>query len=61
MKEIYLYPISRRVRVPDKAHQLLCIYKIWWPPETTVKLGKNKIVKLEDLTPWPPPEQEKML
>lgn len=56
MKEIYLYPISRRVKVSERLHGMLCVYKVFWPPEATIKLGKH-IIKMEDFTPWPPPEQ----
>ena len=56
MKTILIYRIGKRVEISDKLHGILCVYKIFWPPETTVKLGK-KIVALEDFTPWPPPEQ----
>ena len=56
MKQIWIYQISRRVDVSDRLHAKLCIYKVFWPPETTLQLGK-KMVKLADFTPWPPPEQ----
>ena len=55
-KQIWIYPISRRVDIPDRLHMKLCVYKVFWPPETTIQLGK-KVIKLEDFTPWPPPEQ----
>lgn len=57
MKEIYLYPISRRIKIPKRAHYMLCVYKIFYPPEMTVRLGKHKIVQLKDIDPWPPAEQ----
>lgn len=57
MKEIYLYPISRRVKVPDRVHDVLCVYKVFWPPEATIKVGKNKVIQMKDFTPWPPPIQ----
>ena len=56
-KQILIYPISRRVDVSDRLHAKLCIYKIFWPPETTIQLGKKKVLKLSDFTPWPPPVQ----
>jgi hypothetical protein len=56
VKKILIYPISKKVEISDKLHGILCVYKIFWPPETTVKLGK-KVIALKDFTPWPPPEQ----
>lgn len=55
-KTILIYPIGKKVEVSDKLHGILCVYKIFWPPETTIKLGK-KVIALKDFTPWPPPEQ----
>lgn len=60
MKQIWIYPISKKVDISDRLHGILCIYKVFWPPETTVALGK-KVVKLADFTPWPPPEQVQLL
>ena len=56
MKTILIYPIGKKVEISDKLHGILCVYKIFWPPETTIKLGK-KVIALKDFTPWPPPEQ----
>lgn len=56
-KMILIYPIGKKVPVSDKLHGILCVYKIFWPPETTIKLGK-KVIALKDFTPWPPPEQQ---
>lgn len=61
MKQIWISPILKRVNVPDKVHLILGIYKVFFPPETTVKLGKNKILTISEIDPWPPPEQEKLL
>lgn len=55
-KKILIYPIGKRVEISDRLHGILCVYKVFWPPETTIKLGK-KIIALQDFTPWPPPEQ----
>jgi hypothetical protein len=59
-KEIYIAPAKRKFMIPDSAWNILAVYKVFWPPETTVKLGK-KIVKLEDLYPWPPAEQSMLV
>lgn len=60
MKQIYLYPLRKKVDVPDKVHSMLCVYKIFWPPEATIQLGKKKMLRMKDFTPWPPPEQSSM-
>ena len=53
MPEIYVEPAKRRFNIPDKMYALLCVYKIFWPPETTIQLGKKKVVALKDIYPWP--------
>lgn len=58
-KKILIYPIGKKVEVSDKLHGMLCVYKVLWPPETTIKLGK-KVIALKDFTPWPPPEQAEL-
>ncbi len=60
MKTILIYPIGKKVEISDKLHGILCVYKTFWPPETTIKLGK-KVIALKDFTPWPPPEQVPLL
>ena len=56
MKQIWISQISRAVDVSDRLYGLLSAYKIMWPPETTIRLGK-KVVKLKDFELNPPPEQ----
>lgn len=59
MKTILIYPDgkpARRVQVSDKLYRVLCIYKIFWPPETTIRI-KNKVIMPKEYNPWPPPEQ----
>lgn len=51
----------RRINVPDHVHEILAVYKVFFPPETTVKLGKGKIVFISEINPWPPPEQVDLL
>ena len=55
-KKILVYQIGRTVEISDRLHAILCVYKVMWPPETTVAIGK-KVVALKEFTPWPPPEQ----
>ena len=52
---------SRRINVPDHVHNILSVYKVFFPPDTTVKLGKGKIVFMSEINPWPPPEQVNLL
>lgn len=57
MKRIWLYyPTSREAFISDRLHQILSIYKIWWPPKTTVKVG-SKVICMEDIDLWPPEGQ----
>lgn len=57
---IYLKTGDRLVEVSERLHGVLCIYKMFWPPETTIKIGK-KILVVKEFTPWPPPEQIALL
>lgn len=56
MKQIWIYPISKKVDVSERLFNLLCIYKVFWPPEAKIVLGKKTLV-VKDFTPWPPLEQ----
>lgn len=59
MKKILIYRKTGNitVQVSDKLHGMLCVYKVFWPPEATIKLGKKKTLTMKEFTPWPPPEQ----
>lgn len=61
MKLIYLSRISRRVSVPDHVWDILHVYKVFFPPETTVKLGPGKITTIGEIEVFPPPEQQPLL
>jgi hypothetical protein len=60
-KEIYIAPAKRKFLIPDHVWNVLAVYKIMWPGHVTVRLGKKKVVKLSEIFPWPPPEQESLL
>ncbi len=62
MKQILIYLKSGNKLVPvsERLHNMLCVYKVFWPPETTLKLGKKTLV-MKEFTPWPPPEQVPLL
>lgn len=57
---IYRKTGNKLVDVSDRLHGLLCIYKMFWPPDATIKLGK-KVLVMKEFTPWPPPEQVPLL
>ena len=57
MKKIWIYPISKAVDVSVRTHDLLRVYKIFFPPETAVQLTKSRAVKLKDISPWLPDEE----
>ena len=50
---------KRRVEVSQKTHNLMYALKVFFPPDTPVKLGKYTF-KISEIEPWPPPEQEKL-
>lgn len=52
---------QKKIQVPEKAWNVLAVYKVFWPPETVVQLGKNKLIKIENINPWPPPEQATLI
>lgn len=62
MKQILIYLKSGNKLVPinERLHNMLCVYKVFWPPDTTLKLGKKTLV-MKEFTPWPPPEQALLL
>jgi len=62
MKKILIYRKdgNKLVEVSDRLHGLLCVYKTFWPPEATIKIGR-KILVMKEFTPWPPPEQQTLL
>jgi len=57
---IYLKTGDKFVTVSDRLHDVLCVYKMFWPPETTIKIG-SKVLVVKGFTPWPPPEQIALL
>lgn len=60
MKVIYLSRIGRTVQVPDHVWQLIAVYKVFWPPDKVIQLGKTKKIQLKDLELQAPPEQSKI-
>lgn len=51
---------TRRVEVSDSAANTICILKVFFPPDTPVKLGKYNFL-IKHIEPWPPPEQISLL
>lgn len=62
MKKILLYRKSgnKLVEVSDRLYSMLCVYKSMWPADATIKIG-SKVLVMREFTPWPPPEQVKLL
>lgn len=53
---VYRKTGNKLIDVSDKLHNALCVYKVFWPAEATLKLG-SKIIRMKEFNPWPPPEQ----
>lgn len=60
MRQILIFN-HKRLMVSDRTGDILSIYKVFFPPETAVQLTKKHIVKIEDINPFPPPEQAKLM
>lgn len=63
MRPVYIAPAKKIFMVSERTWNLLAIYKIFWPPSFKIEVGKKKkrLVKIEDIYPWPPPEQSFLL
>lgn len=59
-RPLFIAPADKTFMIPERAWMKIAVYKVFWPPETEMKLGKH-VVKLQDLYPWPPPVQESLL
>ena len=44
------------MKIPEAAHQLLRVYKVFWPPEYKIKFGANGEFMLKDINLDPPPK-----
>ena len=60
-KEIYIIAQKRKVAIPKRLWDMLAIYKVFFPPETTVQIGKTRVIKINEIEVWPPPEQVSLL
>lgn len=63
MRPVYIAPAKKTFMVSERTWTVLAVYKIFWPPHFKIEVGKKKkrTVKLEDIYPWPPPEQSALL
>jgi hypothetical protein len=53
---------SKLVHVPNDTHIVIAVLKVFFPPNTPVKLGAYTF-SIKEIEPWPPappPEQVKM-
>ena len=63
MREVYIAPAKRIFKVSEATWLKLAVLKVFWPPDHKIEIGKAKkrIVKMEDIYPWPPPEQSLLI
>ena len=46
---------TKYVQVPEDTHLILGVLKVFFPPETPVKLGQY-MFQIKEIDPWPPAE-----